>query len=328
MCILQEEQPHSIQSQLYDMNKLLEFLDKQTVFLKGVVLTIFFGGLTLGLMWYLFPLLADDSGFLPYKHHLNSCNGTSCCGGLVCGHLMWTFGAIIPLTWVYLDVKARQIKKPFWFWSLFAVMVLLGTYFGARTFHYVGPWGSGWFEVNGFWNLKSGGAVFYGGLFGIFAASFFYLKILKEKAIAMFFDIIAPSIAFTSFFTRLLDCFFIGDDFGIASTLPWSIFYSEGPYRYLLFQSLHPVQIYLALGNLLLLLILLEVRRVQKWHGQVFVAYATIYPIMRFALEFFRDTNESKASALTMLTYSQMISLGLLITVLGYLLFKHRRRGS
>jgi len=240
-------------------------------------------------------------------------------------HTVWLLGAILPLWWVYLEVKQQKFHRSKTFWVFLTIFVFFGAYIGARLFHYGGPWGRGWVEWAGFFDLSRGGAVFYGGLFGVMIAAYAYLKIRREEESAKIFDFIAPALALTLFSTRLFNCFFVGDDFGTASNLPWAIEYLEGGHVYLLRQTIHPVQIYLSLGNLLIFIALLEIRFRKKWNGQVFTGYLILYGMMRFLIEFFRDTTESKASALTMLTYSQMISIILIIGGMGYLLSRRRK---
>lgn len=304
------------------MKALYKKLDSLPLGTRVFFLAVFFIALTLLLFYTFLPTLADESGFIPFRHHFIQITEN-----YYFSHLIWIFGAIIPLWWVYMDVKSQGFKRSKAFWIGLAIAIWLGVYIGARVFHYGGPWGRGWFEWIGIQDLRSGGAVFYGGMFGIFIAAYLFLKIKKEQSIPKIFDFFAPAVALTSFSTRLLDCFFVGDDFGISSTLPWAIKY-DGPIVYLLNQPIHPVQIYLALGNLIIFILLLEVRLWKKWHGQVFVAYVTLYAIMRFALEFFRDTTESKASALTMLTYSQMISIVIFAIGIIYLFYKRRHKPS
>jgi phosphatidylglycerol:prolipoprotein diacylglycerol transferase len=312
-----------IQLKRFVMNKLLVKLETLPLWARVSILAGFFVSLTLFLLYQFLPTLAGEGGFIPYMiHQIPVTENYSF------SHFIWIFGAIIPLSWVYADIRANGFKRSYGYWISLAIVIWLGVYIGARVFHFGGPWGRGWFQWLGIHDLRGGGAVFYGGLIGIFLSSYVFLKAKKEKSIAKIFDFIAPAVALTSFTTRLLDCFFVGDDFGTMSTLPWAIQYLEGPHIYLLNQTVHPTQIYLALGNLLIFVLLLEIRMWKKWDGQVFVAYATLYAIMRFVLEFFRDTTESKASALTMLTYSQTISIAIFVIAVTYLFYKLRRKPS
>ncbi|MBI2551133.1 prolipoprotein diacylglyceryl transferase [Candidatus Uhrbacteria bacterium] len=275
----------------------------------------------LSVMAWTIQLLGPD-GFIPYQPHA-SLGGK---GGVNILNSIWTAGALIPLSWVFLDARARKIRRPWWYWAMFAIVAQLGVYFGGRAFHYLGPWGKGWWDWEGFLMWKAGGSVFYGGLVGLLAASVAYLRLVKEKFPLLLLDVIAPAISFTSFFTRILTCFYSGDDFGTRSALPWAIKYVSGPHLYLLYQTLHPVQLYLALGNLLVFIALLEVRRRKLIHGTVFAAYAILYPIMRFSLEFFRDPTESRLSPLLHMTYSQVISIVLFAFGLCLLFFLNKVR--
>jgi phosphatidylglycerol:prolipoprotein diacylglycerol transferase len=75
---------------------------------------------------------------------------------------------------------------------------------------------------------------------------------------------------------------------------------------------LHPTQLYESFFMLLVFGFLLYLHRKKKFSGQVLIAYAIIYSIFRFLIEFIRDDPRGDLFGLTSLTglsTSQMISL-------------------
>ena len=79
-----------------------------------------------------------------------------------------------------------------------------------------------------------------------------------------------------------LGCFFGGCCYGKACYLPWAV-YQHGLMR-------HPTQIYLSLGNLAVLGVLLKYNSGRPPENTLFYLQGTLYCIVRFVIEFLRDT--------------------------------------
>jgi phosphatidylglycerol:prolipoprotein diacylglycerol transferase len=79
---------------------------------------------------------------------------------------------------------------------------------------------------------------------------------------------------------------------------------------------------------LLVFLFLLWLHKRKRFSGQVILAYALLYSIIRFAIEFVRDDPRGDVLGLTTLTglsTSQLISLVIGITALIVLIVRRRR---
>lgn len=154
-----------------------------------------------------------------------------------------------------------------------------------------------------FWNKIGLGLVFYGGLFGAFFGCIVYGKILRNDIREMI-KISVPAIPLFHFFGRL-GCFLAGcchgienERFGIAYTNSIS---SENGIPYL------PIQLYEAVGNLIIFALLLLRRKHSKNCYEPIGIYAFSYGIMRFVLEFFRG--DTIRGHLGFFSTSQWISL-------------------
>jgi len=93
---------------------------------------------------------------------------------------------------------------------------------------------------------------------------------------------------------------------------------------------LHPTQLYEAGGTLLIFFFLLWLHKRKRFSGQVFLAYAILYAILRFVIEFYRDDPRGDIAGLTTLTglsSSQMLSilLGVGAVVLYIIRMRHGR---
>jgi phosphatidylglycerol:prolipoprotein diacylglycerol transferase len=179
--------------------------------------------------------------------------------------------------------------------------------------------------------LRSGG-VFYGGLLGAVLAGYFLMKRYKlpwwKTA-----DACAPGIAVANFFGRQ-GCFAAGCCWGKPTTLPWGVTFTEKGHEITgvpIDAYLHPTQLYESFAMLLVFFFLLWLHKRKRFDGQVILAYALLYSIIRFAIEFVRDDPRGDVFGLTSLTglsTSQLISLVIGIWALILLIRRRRRANS
>ena len=176
--------------------------------------------------------------------------------------------------------------------------------------------------------LRSGG-VWYGGLLGAVLASYLLMKRYQlpwwKTA-----DAFAPGIAIGNFFGRQ-GCFAAGCCWGKPTSLPWGVKFTEAGHEITGVPTdtyLHPTQLYESFAMLLVFLFLLWLHKRKRFSGQVILAYALLYSIIRFAIEFVRDDPRGDVFGLTTLTglsTSQLISLVIGITALILLIVRRRR---
>jgi phosphatidylglycerol---prolipoprotein diacylglyceryl transferase len=176
--------------------------------------------------------------------------------------------------------------------------------------------------------LRSGG-VFYGGLIGAVLAGYLLMKRYKlpwwKTA-----DACAPGIAIGNFFGRQ-GCFAAGCCWGKPTTLPWGVKFTELGHQITgvpIDTHLHPTQLYESFAMLLVFLFLLWLHKRKRFSGQVILAYAVLYSVIRFAIEFVRDDPRGDVLGLTTLTglsTSQLISIVVGLTALIVLVVRRRR---
>ncbi len=138
-----------------------------------------------------------------------------------------------------------------------------------------------------FWR---GGIVSVGGLLGMHGAVTAYC-LYSRLALGKAMDVAAMSGVLLLGLSRWA-CFMAGCDYGTAAPeLPWAVAFSD-PNTLVPVElrglPLHPAQVYLSLGNLLVWGIGMIVNRVSDRPGTTFGTVAVLYAIMRFAMEFFR----------------------------------------
>jgi phosphatidylglycerol---prolipoprotein diacylglyceryl transferase len=179
--------------------------------------------------------------------------------------------------------------------------------------------------------LRSGG-VWYGGLLGAVVAGYFLMKRYNlpwwKTA-----DACAPGIAIGNFFGRQ-GCFAAGCCWGKPTTLPWGVQFTDQGHQITgvpIDAHLHPTQLYESFAMLLVFGFLFWLHKHKRFDGQVILAYALLYSIIRFAIEFVRDDPRGDVFGLTSLTglsTSQIISLVIAIWALILMIRRHRRAKS
>ncbi len=185
------------------------------------------------------------------------------------------------------------------FWLLVCGMV------GARIVFIMVNWDDyahDWTQVLAFWK---GGLVFYGGFLGAFAGAVYYMRKHGMPFLA-YADVLAPSLSIGHAIGRL-GCFSAGCCWGdvVHGALPWA---AKFPPESLAYQSqlaehkiaagaltslpVHPTQLYESLGEMAIFLILINLRKGKRFHGQILLSYLILYPLLRTVVEHFRGDDE------------------------------------
>jgi phosphatidylglycerol:prolipoprotein diacylglycerol transferase len=141
-------------------------------------------------------------------------------------------------------------------------------------------------------------------------------------------DAFAPGVALGQAIGRE-GCFAAGCCWGKPTTLPWGVEFGELAHRITgvpVDVHLHPTQLYESFASALLFLFLYRLHRRKRFTGEVIAAYAVLYGLIRFLIEFVRDDPRGDIFGLTSLTglsTSQLISL---FVIVGGIIFLVRRR--
>jgi phosphatidylglycerol:prolipoprotein diacylglycerol transferase len=251
--------------------------------------------------------------------------------------------------------------------------LILGGYLGARVIFMIVNWEDHWYpcvdyeyynsirpeahlESADCWPLMavwSGGLVFYGAFLGGILVLWWFTKRHKLRLLPLA-DALMPAFTIGQFFGRL-GCLAAGCCWGKVTTLPWGIEFPRGSmvFRQHVEQHLiqvqsphalpiHPTQLYDSLYGLGLFVALTWIRRHKRYHGQVFMWWLFLYPLMRSLVELFRGDSERgfitrvvyeplnqllglPAGSTTFLSTSQFISLAVVVcSGIGLLVIRNR----
>jgi len=176
------------------------------------------------------------------------------------------------------------------------------------------------FEIVRIWQ---GGLVFYGGFIGALLTALWYMR-RKGLPLLKTADIMAPSIAFGQFVGRI-GCFFAGCCYGKTCDLPWAVIFTHPESLAPKGVPLHPTQIYSSLNGLFIFFVLVGIRRIKGFEGQIFWTYVLLYGVTRSIIEHFRG-DERGMFVEGMFSTSQLIGLIMAVIAIAMMIMLRRRK--
>ncbi|MGE4169486.1 MAG: prolipoprotein diacylglyceryl transferase [Candidatus Margulisiibacteriota bacterium] len=202
-----------------------------------------------------------------------------------------------------------------------AAMVMLGIVLGGRL-GYVLVYDPGYFWQNpgDILALWQGGMSFHGGALGAGLAVLFFAK-KNQKPLWPLWDGLALVSTLGIFFGRVAN-FINGELYGRFTTVPWGMVFPAGGLL-----PRHPSQLYEAVGEGLILgLVLLVLHRRVK-PGQLLAFFVMGYGLIRFCLERFREPDVQVGFLWGGLTMGQYLCLGMVVAGVVLALIRSRSLG-
>jgi phosphatidylglycerol:prolipoprotein diacylglycerol transferase len=184
-------------------------------------------------------------------------------------------------------------------------------------------------EIFSFSTFMAGG-VFYG---GFLAALFFTVWYARVQRVPFWklVDVLAPGVALGQSVGRL-GCFSAGCDYGRPTTVPWGVVFTSNFAHEVtgvpLGERLHPTQLYESLATFVIFGLLLWWFPKKKHGGDIFLAYAGLYAVARFFLEFLRGDEDRGFVFHNLLSTSQFIALLALAGVAAVFIWRRVRGGE
>ncbi|MBT4539353.1 prolipoprotein diacylglyceryl transferase [Candidatus Woesearchaeota archaeon] len=221
--------------------------------------------------------------------------------------IMFALGILAASFLAIREAKKRNISKDV-IWDL-VFYLLIGIIVGARLFYVLFYWPQEipltLIESIAIWK---GGLAFFGGFLGALVAGYIFVKKRKLKFWQLA-DIFSIPLVIGHIFGRLGD-YFTGGHPGNITSLPWGIYLNNA--------VRHPVVLYEIIGLIIIVIILLNLRKVkdnkQLFDGFVFSSYVILYSIQRLILDFFRiESTDPRFLGLTPSQYVVIILFNLAI---------------
>jgi phosphatidylglycerol:prolipoprotein diacylglycerol transferase len=106
--------------------------------------------------------------------------------------------------------------------------------------------------------------------------------------------------------------------------LPWAVTFTHPESLAPKGVPLHPTQLYSSLNSLIIFAVLIGVRRIKKFEGQIFCIYVLLYGATRFVLEYFRGDERGMFLDGTLST-SQLLGLIMVVIAIAMIFILRRR---
>jgi phosphatidylglycerol:prolipoprotein diacylglycerol transferase len=230
--------------------------------------------------------------------------------------LLVSTGVLVGL-WISVRNSGKQGINQDDAWNLGVLVVLCGI-IGAKILYIVNDWG--YYSTHPgdifSWSTLQAGGVFSGGLIGASVAAAWYMRQHRMPALATW-DAFAPGLALGHAIGRV-GCFAAGCCYGKPTHHFWGVTFTN-PIANLnsytpLGIPLEPTQLFEAAVELANFFILMWLFKRKKFDGQVLAAYFILYGVARYFLEFIRDDPGRGEVFGGVMTGTQLISIGLVIT--------------
>jgi len=203
--------------------------------------------------------------------------------------------------------------------NLIAINTLAGI-LGGRLLHVIAQWHAfdSWYELFALWE---GGFSLMGTVVTILITLPLTLRWYKIP-IVPFLDLVALYAPLLQSISRL-GCFLAGCCYGMPTSLPWSVTYTDPEGFAPLCVRLHPTQLYSTLVLLVIFLLLYFVIQPRtKKTGMIITWYLVLMSAERFLVDFLRGHREFTAVS-GIFSLHQLIALGIFIISCGILVLLH-----
>jgi len=218
------------------------------------------------------------------------------------GKPIYWYGIMVALGFlaavVHLTLLGKRDGRPAAFGSDLAFWLMLSGVLGGRVAYVLADLDYFLREPWAIIRIDQGGLIYYGGFIAAFFAGFIFAR-LHRIAFPDLADYAITAVPLGHAFGRI-GCFLNGCCGGKVSNVPWAVF-QHGACR-------HPVQLYEALINLVIYVLLLAVYCRRRRSGEVLALYCMTYGAARFFLEFLRDDERLVSQCLSI---GQIVSLAL-----------------
>lgn len=160
--------------------------------------------------------------------------------------------------------------------------------------------------------IWEGGLSYHGGMIGAILALFIYTKFAKNQKVSFltYADLISFSLPLAIFMGKI-GHFFNGELLGRPTNYSWGVLFLESAEIPV---SRHPVQIYEALFEGILVFIALYILSKTAKKGQIFALFLLLSGLMRFITEFFREPDPQIGYILKDFTLGQLLSIPVILS--------------
>lgn len=226
--------------------------------------------------------------------------------------VMIALGCIITYYLMLSDTRRIKLISTDQLLNVFSISIITAL-FGGRLLHLLSSYEDihSWTDIIA---LHEGGFSILGAIIALLCVIPWYLKKINVPVLP-FMDLMGLYAPLLQGISRL-GCFFAGCCYGKPTDAFWGVTYKTHDTLAPTFCKIHPTQLYMAGGDLIIFLALYFIgQRYFKKPGQLLCAYLALSNLNRFLVDFWRDDQEFlPIQIMRIFSLHQWIALGIIIS--------------
>lgn len=234
--------------------------------------------------------------------------------------LMIAIGLLLFLVLIHKDRRFYALDLENRFSGILAIGIIAALLGGRLLFYFTHP--EYFRQMSDFFAFYYGGFSILGAVLGVLITLPLYLRHLNIPIIP-FLDLIALYAPFLQSISRI-GCFLAGCCYGLPTSLPWGIIYTDTESVAPLYVCLHPTQLYSAIGLMIIFaLMYFGLQHIYKKTGQLICWYLLLIGAERFIVEFWRGDRASSA----LFSLNQLVAAAMMgIALIGLAVIQHKSK--
>jgi phosphatidylglycerol:prolipoprotein diacylglycerol transferase len=195
---------------------------------------------------------------------------------------------------------------------------IIGGIIVSRLFHVIDKWG--YYMAHPEQIIGFEGLTVYGAVLGALLAVLIYCWV-KKISFWLIGDVIAPGAILGQAIGRI-GCLMNGCCYGLPTSLPWGVVYTNPGSYCPLDETFQPTQIYHLIWNLIGFGILWSLRRRLKPQGSLFLLYLALYAAGDLSIRFVRVGEPFRSGMFFNMQQAQLIGIIILVVTVPWLIFR------
>jgi phosphatidylglycerol:prolipoprotein diacylglycerol transferase len=198
--------------------------------------------------------------------------------------IMVALAVVVVVLWVVWEIR-RGAKLSYDNVFTAAIIALPSGVIISRLLHVIDMWG--YYSQNPGQIIGASGLTIYGAILGAVLGIWVYSKFSKFN-FAYFTDLVAPAVPLAQAVGRV-GCTINGCCYGLPTSLPWGVVYTDPESYAPLGVAVHPTPLYEIAFLLIIFGVIFSLRGRFKPEGSLFLIYISLYSLWRIGIDFLRE---------------------------------------
>jgi phosphatidylglycerol:prolipoprotein diacylglycerol transferase len=198
--------------------------------------------------------------------------------------IMVVLAMVVVVLWMVLEIR-RGAKFPYDTLFTAALIAIPSGVIVSRLLHVIDRWD--YYSQYPGQIIGGSGLTIYGAILGAILGIWIYSKFSKFR-FGYFADLVAPGVLLAQAVGRV-GCTLNGCCYGLPTSLPWGVVYTNPQSYAPLGVAVHPVPFYEIIYLLIIFGVVFSLRGRLKPEGSLFLVYISFYSLWRIGIDFLRE---------------------------------------